>query len=188
MQLKEKLTRLIELEEYAQDLGCTQTRLLLTRQIILDERVRMKCFSNSRQQYNRNLMCPPFLPSLEEIRKVLDKYAFALITMLRHPCNMDNWKDDFDKAGIWMNETVLKLEKKSFELGFYMSLGLGSGECKLCKACVASDGGKICRHPGKACPSVEGMGIDVFHLCREANLPMEFIPGQLSAVGLLLID
>ncbi len=188
MHLKEKFDRLMELDEYARKLGCTQTCLLLAREINIDERIRMKCFTNSCQQYNKNLMCPPLLPSLEEIRRVLDKYTFALLIMFQHSCSIENWKNEFDKAGIWMNETVLKLEKKAFSLGFYMSLGLGSGECKLCDVCAAKEGSRFCNRPGEARPSVEGMGIDVSRLCREADLPMDFVPGELSAVGLLLID
>ena len=189
MQLKEKLQRILTLEEYAAQLGYSRTCLILAREIKVDERVRMKCQINTCSHYQRNFMCPPFLPSLEEIRKILANYTFALLLQLRRSLgNAGSWQEEFDQAGRWLTETLIKLEKKAFELGFPFALGLGGGECKLCSPCAAAEGEKLCRQPGAARPSMEAMGIDVLAVSQKAGLPVEFTPSQLTAVGLLLID
>ena len=59
--------------------GASEVRLLPVGDIITDERVRLKCQIPLCDSYGRNLMCPPFLPSVDEFRKALALYESAVI-------------------------------------------------------------------------------------------------------------
>jgi predicted metal-binding protein len=191
MNLTQKLDIIFELNNYIKDMTGIQTCLILAKDIFFDERVRIKCQINLCGNYGNNLMCPPFLPSLSENRDLVNRYNFALLLQLHQSVqskNEDEIRKAFISSALHLNEILISLEKKAFVSGFPLALALGAGECKLCENCVAKEGNKQCRKPGSSRPSMEGMGIDVLQTYRTAGLPLDFIEGELTVAGLLLID
>lgn len=189
--LNQKLLHILGLEDYAQSIGFSQTRLFLANNIIIDERVRMHCQINLCGNYANNLMCPPFLPTLSEVRMLISKYTFALLVQLNHsiPSKSDPLTQQiYTDTVLKLADMLINLERKAFGSGFRLALALGAGECKLCPTCVAQDGHKQCFKPGLSRPSMEGMGIDVLKTCQSAGLAMDFVEGELTVAGLLLID
>ena len=191
MDLRQQLHSLLQIERQAQDLGFDTTCPILTRNILLDERVRMQCQVNLCGHYNRNLMCPPFLPSLSSTRALIGSYTFALLLQLQRSLyqnDQEEMRSVFHTMALQLNQMLVELERKAFAAGFHLALALGAGECKLCPECVISDGETLCRKPGASRPSMEGMGIDVIQTFRTAGLSMDFRPGHLTVAGLLLIN
>jgi len=191
MDLRQELPKLLQLDTYAQDLGFDTTCPVLTRNILLDERVRMQCQINLCGNYNKNLMCPPFLPSLTATRQLIGSYTFALLLQLKRSLNQNEAEDMrsiFHTTALQLNQMLIELERKAFAYGFHLALALGAGECKLCPDCVIIEGENKCRKPGASRPSMEGMGIDVIQTFRNAGLSLDFQPGHLTVAGLLLID
>jgi predicted metal-binding protein len=191
MNLIQKLHTIIELDTYSKNMGFYQTCLILAQDICIDERVRMQCQVNTCGNYRNNLMCPPFLPSLAENRLLINRYNFAFLLQLQQSIpstHQDETRDYFSKAAIQLYEMLISLERKAFSSGFPLALALGAGECKLCEDCVVKDGAKQCRKPGSSRPSMEGMGINVLQTFQRAGLAMDFIEGELTIAGLLLID
>lgn len=187
MDLKETFSHLIKLEEYVQGLGC-ETRLIMARDVLVDDRVRLKCRLNGCGHYNQNLMCPPYQPSLTEVRRLLGRYTFAMLLRLSRPAPADSLAPVFYQLALQLNDIVVKSEREAFTAGFCYACGLGAGECKVCDKCVLGEGEERCRFPGQARPSMEALGIDVLKTCRLAGLSADFVPGQLTLVGLLLIN
>jgi predicted metal-binding protein len=189
--LKSKLQNILELDKMTVDMGFSKTSLILARNIILDERVRMQCQVNLCGHHQSNLMCPPFLPSLSDNRRLVEKYNFALLVQLHKKLTSssreENRKICFDTF-LEFNEMLVALERKAFGMEFPFALVFGAGECKLCLPCAAHNGENQCRKPGLSRPSMEGMGIDVLQTFTSAGLPMEFKEGELTVAGLLLID
>ncbi len=189
MDLSNRLHKVLELETYAQSIAEVKTCLVLAKDIIIDERVRMQCQVNLCGNYRNNLMCPPFLPSLSENRSLISKYNFALLLQLHQTIpSKEATQETFTKTALQLNEMLIGLERKAFILGFPLALALGAGECKLCENCVAKSGTTQCLKPGTSRPSMEGMGINVLQTYRRAGLAIDFIEGEITIAGLLLID
>jgi predicted metal-binding protein len=186
LDLREALGRVLELEEAARAMGC-EARLLLARDVRVDERVRMQCRVNLCGHYARNLMCPPYVGGLEETRALLEKYTFALLLQMHRQEFPQGVEAAFHALALALGDALVRLEKTAFALGFPMALGLGAGECKLCADCAAETR-EDCRRPEAARPSMEAMGIHVLDTCARAGLSLEFVPGRLTVTGLLLID
>jgi len=191
MDLKHKLHNILNLDTFAKKMGFDKTCLVLTQDILLDERVRMQCQVNLCGNYNNNLMCPPFLPSLSESRLLINRYNFALLLQLHQsiPSNAkEEMKEIYSITALHFNQMLISLERKAFDSGFRLALALGAGECKLCENCIIKEGANQCRKPGSSRPSLEGMGIDVLQTFRNAGLSLDFHEGELTVAGLLLID
>lgn len=189
--LKPVLQGVLGLDAYAQKMGFGPTRLVLAKNIVLDERVRMHCQLNLCCNYGKNLMCPPFLPPVAENRLLTARYTFALLLQTQHKLGQpdkDFMRQAFDDSARRFGQMAVTLERKAFSEGFRLAMALGAGECKLCAACVIQNGDNMCCHPGDARPSMEGMGIDVGKTFAAAGLTLEFRTDQLTIAGVLLID
>jgi len=181
----------MKLDTYANKMGFSKTSLVLAQNILIDERVRIHCQLNLCGNYNNNLMCPPFLPSISENRLLLKRYNFALLLQLHQSIpskTKEEMKETYFTTALHFNQKLVSLERKAFASGFRLALALGAGECKLCENCIIQEGGNKCRKPGESRPSMEGMGIDVLQTFQSAGLTMDFKEGELTVAGLLLID
>ena len=136
--------------------------------------VRLKCQFGC-GCYGQSLVCPPFTPSPEQMRKVLDVYTRAVLL---------HCKPDADVKAI-----VADLERDFFLHGAWKALGLGAGPCYFCKECNVEE--RQCRDPERARPSMEACGIDVFSSVRKAGFPIEVVRTTRQCpnyYGLILVD
>jgi len=129
--------------------------------------VRLRCqFGCS--EYGQCLTCPPYSPTPETTRKMLDEYKSAI---LLHG----------EKTGP-LREIARELEDKIFLAGYYKAFAFLCGPCWMCKECSAlkAKRGKVvaCKHPDLARPSMEAAGIDVFATARAAGLPIEVVRSE----------
>ena len=183
----EETDRLERLVTAARNLGADAAKIIDSKKVVVDKRVRLKCAIPVCSSYGRHLMCPPNLMSVEEFNDALALYETALILQVEADY------DSADKTDAGLNkESCDKLEKatntKDWELklhrivnevealafkeGFYLAAGLIGGDCALCPECVTPGSGEPCRRPFEARPSMEAMGIDVFRTCQEVGLPI----------------
>lgn len=164
-----------DLERYrlkALELGAADARIISARDVVIDERVRLKCAFPRCHLYGESPNCPPYTPPPDEMRRALAKYGYAVL--FKHDVNPI---EDFADKKKWheghmahqgrTDEVVSKIEALAFNDGHYFAVGFGAGGCKtaLCRGliCQFLDSGR-CRFPLKARPSMEGVGIDVFDL------------------------
>lgn len=118
--------------------------------------VRLKCQYGC-SHHGTSHCCPPYTPTPEATRRVLDAYGCAVLLRFG------------DQAGA--HRVSAALEKEAFAQGFYKALALAAGPCRLCKVCDL-DG---CRHPASARPSMEACGIDVFATVRAQGLAIKVV-------------
>jgi predicted metal-binding protein len=136
--------------------------------------VRLKCQFGC-DGYGRCLVCPPFTPTPEQMRKVLDCYNRALII---------HFEPQTDVKAV-----IVELERDIFLRGAWKAFGLGAGPCYLCKSCPVEE--KQCRHAEKARPAMEACGIDVFSTVKKAGFTIEVVRTTSQCpnyYGLILID
>ena len=115
----------------------------------------------------------------ESVRKGTNK-ASALATEYLHAL-----RDAQEK----LNAIVSHIESAGIAQGYPFVAGLGAGSCQLCDECVAAGSGLPCRHPFRARPSMEALGINVVATATNAGIPLNFVPnGRKSWLGLILVD
>ena len=171
--------------------GASAVALLKVSDIIVDERVRLKCQVPLCDSYRKNLMCPPYVPAVAEFREALKHYSQALLlqtaAQLQKPYANVPSEETFLPARK-LHDLVHFGEKEAFRLGFRFAAGFIGGCCRLCDVCVAADGSTQCRFPFKARPSMEAMGIDVMATAEKAGLPLSFpISDKVTWTGLILL-
>src|SRR5271169_3022663 len=72
-----------QLERFAIEHGAYRARAFSARQVVIDERVRLKCQIPLCPHYGRTLTCPPNVPPLEEFVKAVKRYRSALLVQTR---------------------------------------------------------------------------------------------------------
>ncbi len=166
--------------------GASEARFIKACDIVVDERVRLKCQVPLCDSFGRNLLCPPHLPAVAQFREALARYEDAVIVQVR--ASLEETKGDPFLPARRLHEIINMGEKFAFESGSRFALGLIGGCCRLCDSCVAVDSGRACRHPFKARPSMEAMGIDVQATAEKAGLPFEFpVRDHVIWTGLILL-
>lgn len=188
----------------ALDFGATDAKIITTDMILVDERVRAKCLYPKCSRYGTNANCPPYAMELDQVRRVVSSYKYAIFVKLEVPSADEAGPEARDKGlfirGIVkLHEIVSRLEAEAFYDGYHLALGFASGSCKsaFCPntPCSALVPGQPCRHPMRSRPSVEGVGMDVFTMAARAGWDMYPIGPSISPedvphgtkIGLVLI-
>jgi predicted metal-binding protein len=143
--------------------------------------VRLKCqFGCS--GYGQTLVCPPYTPTPQQMREVLDLYHRAVLIHFE--------KESKIKATVdGIKTTVVELEQEFFFRGAWKVFGLGAGSCSLCEECNLKE--KLCRHAKRARPAMEACGIDVFSTVKKAGFHIEVVQTREQCpnyYGLILVD
>lgn len=138
--LREHLARYVELA-LAED--AADARVIPAGDIIVDDRVPVKCRIPQCSVYGQSYNCPPNTMKPDETRRDRSK-AYRSVTLIA-------------------NAVV----SGAFYDGHYFSVGFGAGGCKIafCREvdCLAIKG-EECRFSLRARPSMEAVGMDVFKM------------------------
>ena len=179
--------------------------------IVVENRVVLKCRFGC-DDYGKKLTCPPFVPKVDEFRKMLKDYKHAMIVKFKSPADADadvsrnllrsqydsdmsrdirekaskfwsDWKGD--KKRILL--AVLELEKAAFNKGYTLAVGFTSGSCGLCEKCNLQAG--TCLHATMARIPEHAVGINMKKTTEKAGIPITFpINKKPEPTALLLID
>jgi predicted metal-binding protein len=134
--------------------------------IVVSQWVRMKCMFGC-SDYSRNASCPPNTPSVAECRQFFNEYNTVVV--FHFPKALDKPED----RGAWsrkVNQSLLKLEREVFLLGYQKAFLLFMDCCRICNNCPGKKA--ECKSPENARPSAEAMAIDVFSTVRKYELPI----------------
>jgi predicted metal-binding protein len=142
----------------AVELGAKEAKIISPHQVFTAEWVRRKCQYGC-DGYGERLTCPPYSPTPQETRRMLDEYDTALL--IHCPSQETDVKS-----------IVYTLEREAFLSGYYKAFGMGAGPCFLCDKCNVQ---KRCKHSEEARPSMEACGIDVYQTARTAGYPIEVV-------------
>jgi predicted metal-binding protein len=192
-------------QQKALELGADAAEIIQTSQIVVDERVRLKCTVPRCLRAGETPNCPPYVPELDVIRKAFAKFSRAILLKTHvEPIEAYMPRSSQGKAGQEQSllfhkrtdEIVYGVERLAYKYGYHLAMGLGGGSCKdhLCQGliCQFLDSGR-CRFPHRARPAMEAMGIDVFDLISKVGWKAYPLLDELSkvpcaiSVGLVLI-
>jgi predicted metal-binding protein len=163
-----------ELIQKASALGAESAKLIAPDQVAEREWVRFKCQFGC-PFFGKKLTCPPFSPSVDQVRKMLSEYHKILILRFEQPSikeiDGDDFIKEFNKRQKTVNDITLKIERELMLMGYYKVFALEPGTCNRCNECVARQG--KCKFPTEARPSPESLAIDMFQTAKNAGWHME---------------
>lgn len=181
-----------DLEKYRQkaiELGATDAEIIPIDLILIDERVRAKCFIPSCSSLGKNAHCPPHALDLDFMRKVVNKFRYAIFYMIRVPSEelLGPGFKDKKLAGhsAMLNwKIAAQLESMAFYDGYHLAMGFAGGPCEpyLCpnQTCRLLETNEGCRNPFKARPSMEGVGMNAFLMAAKVGWEIYPVGGSLS--------
>jgi len=199
------------LNKAARDLGAADARVIPVSDIIVENRVTLKCRAGC-IGYGKKLTCPPHVPTPDEFRKILAEYQYALIVKFVSPAEAEPevicsiykhwldpaapadkkaraekfWKDHFNGTGAFA-PIMLELERIAFNAGNPFALAFVNGSCRLCKTCNVKGG--ICIHPTQARIPEHAVGVNMVATSEKAGMSIRFpVEGHPELMALLLID
>jgi len=182
----------------AKRLGASAAAAIPAADIVVDDRTLLKCQVPLCSHYGIDLMCPPNILPASQFREILKCYREAILIKVDIPTGdvrmqsgnpEPEYVDAARDARNKLHQIVCSLESQCIETGHYFAAGFIGGACPLCDTCVGTKSGLPCRHPFKARPAMEAMGIDVMSTVAKAGLHLSF--GRNAArswIGLVLLD
>lgn len=200
---KKELERFSEFIGVALKAGATAARMIPSSQVMIDERVRLKCEIPRCAGYGRFLTCPPHVMSVDAFSRILSDYKWGLLVQVeaKNIDSRDRGKGRIDRAILKENaklhhpfrrkllEIVEAVESAAFKKGMPFAAGLVGGSCTLCERCVTDKVSTACRHPFRARPPMEAVGIDVVKTAQNAGLPIHLSSSKsVIWTGLILLD
>lgn len=185
------------LERYRQlavELGASEAAIIPASDVIIDERVRLKCVVPRCLRAGETPNCPPYAPDLDLVHRALSRFSWAIL----FKCNVEPLEDYIPARGAtreekWRTlsfhkksgEVVYALERQAYKDGYDLAMGFGGGSCKdyLCQGmiCQFLDSGR-CRFPHRSRPAMEAMGIDVISLINKVGWEAYALLDDLSQV------
>ena len=210
MKIKTNISKFNFLKDLALELGATEAKIVPTNEIVVENRVVLKCRIGC-NKYDKTLMCPPYAPSVEEFRKSLSEYNYALVFKIKSQAEAtpeiakllskkqddpsltsemkeqlrnfwDSWKTDKKE----LLQKIISLEKAATTKGYTLALGFTTGSCVICDECNLKE--KICLYPTEARLSAQAVGINVLQTLENVGMPMP-VPFKKNpeSFGLILI-
>jgi len=191
-------SQFLYLEKKALELGASDATVIPARMIPIEDRIVEMCRAPLCEGYDQSANCPPHVMTPGEARELIGVYGSALLFKIDVSPGLLMSRDRYTA---FRKVFVISsgLEALAKELGYLSSKGLAAGSCKpvFCKyiACEALKEGGTCSYPSLARPSMEAIGINVFHLVKDAGWEIhsiiedtdpESVPSAML-VGLLLV-
>ena len=167
-------------------MGATDAKIITTDKVVIDERVLAKCTYPKCPGYGTNINCHPYAMSLEQVRKVVNNFNYAIFIKVDVPSantagpevrakNLDN---PYRRK---LSEIVAKIEAEAFYDGYHLALGFASGTCKMLFCpdtdCRALETGQACPHRLKARSPMEGVGMDAYTMATKVGWDIYAIGG-----------
>jgi len=183
--------------------GATAAKMIPSQRVVIDERVRLKCEVPRCAGYGQFLTCPPHVMSVEAFSRIRSRYKWGLLVQVeaQNINSTDKGKGRINRAVLKQNtelhrpfkrkllEVVEAVEAAAFKKGMRFATGFVGGSCALCKRCVEDKNSEACRHPFRARPPMEAVGIDVVKTAQNAGLPIHLSSSKnVVWTGLILLD
>jgi predicted metal-binding protein len=153
--------------------------------IEFSETIRGYCASNVCRQYGRTWACPPAVGSVDECRKRTQHYEKMIVFSIKFDI-----EDMADTEEIKESLLAFKCIVNAFddEIKTYISdfLLLGNESCANCKVCTYPD--EPCRFPEKVHHAIEGYGIFVAELAKQAGIAYFNGSNTITYFGALLYN
>ena len=167
-------------------LGATDAKSIKASEIVIDERVRLRCMLPMCYCWGHSIYCPPHGPAVETCKSLVAKFQLGVLMKMEVDphilsgynlpevvANLKAGREDpdapklmeFDRIYHVLYDMVGKIEAMAFYDGYHLAMCFAAGTCNvtLCQGqpCLVRKGG-TCRFPLRARPSMEAFAMDVY--------------------------
>jgi predicted metal-binding protein len=141
--------------------GATHAKPVHPGSVVTAPWVRLKCQFGC-TGYGKSHCCPPFTPTHEQTRAILDSFERAILFHIEVP-DMPKKEKHYRKYF----DMLVDLEGEIFKDGYYKAFIFLAGPCRLCKNCTRLEGEDAsCNFMNRARPCMEACGMDVYQTAR----------------------
>lgn len=166
------------------NLGVFQAGEVDLDKLVFSTWVRKACEQNRCGTYKANWACPPATGSIDEAKKLFASYDRGIVFTARYEFekktsyrkmlgSMDDFSDLVYRLKDYFEESL-----DDFEI-------FAAGSCRFCKSCAYPE---PCRAPEMMVRALEGMGVDVNILIRQAGLAYSTDPYSIIYVGMVIFS
>jgi len=201
-------------DEHAQDLlrvaraaGANRATAIRANDVVVDERVTMKCRFPPCEIYGTNHMCPPYSPTASEFARYLAGYEDGVLLQVQDVVphkfaslveqTEDNWywdlysKEDFQRAydetmmPLWyrLHGVALAVEMRAQQLGHRGAVALAGSDCGFCSAKGAPFREALQQQIGRPAPGEIPNALNGCDVSRACPFPQVARPAM-EAVGI----
>ena len=153
--------------EEAKKLGFDVAVALDPQKLVAREDVRGMCAEDKCGAYNKNWTCPPAIGTVEACQEKMRRYTKGiLVQSIGHAQKAVDSRcyRETEKRHMENFRTLAEAIREEYP----QALCLGAGGCRVCKQCAYP---APCRFPDQAISSMEGYGLFVTQVCRDAGIP-----------------
>lgn len=186
------------------EMGALDAKIISTDEVVIDERVLMKCIYPKCENYGTSANCPPYAVTPQQMQRIVSSYSYAIFFTLQAPSescagpDLQRSDESWKKVRRLRFEITSRVECEAFYNGYYFAVGFGGGSCKsfFCqgKDCAVLKN-KSCRAILRARSSMEAVGMDVYRMATKVGWDIYPIGKGISpkdvpfgrALGLILI-
>lgn len=175
---------LVQLLEKAKEMGFDVAVRLDPQKLIAREDVRAMCAENKCGAYGKNWTCPPVIGTIEACQERMGRYKRGILLQ-----TVGHMTKTVDTA--CYRETEQRHMDNFYGLAdeirkkYPDALCLGAGGCRVCKQCAYP---QLCRYPQKAVSGMEGYGLFVTQVCRDAGVPYHYGEKTITYTACILIE
>ena len=163
--------------------GFSQACALDPQTLVAREDVRAMCAEDKCGAYNKNWTCPPAIGTVEQCQEKMRQYRQGILVQ-----TVGRLKKNVDTKGYLRTEQQhlqhFDSLAKAVALRFPDALFLGAGGCRVCERCAYPE---PCRFPEQAVSSMEGYGLFVTQVCRDAGVPYHYGEKTITYTACILI-
>ena len=152
--------------EKAKEIGFDIAVAIDPQTLMAREDVRAMCAEDKCGGYNKNWTCPPAVGTIEDCQQKMNRYTRGILLQsvgyMRKNVDSKCYRETEQRHMENFYALVEELRKE-----YPDALCLGAGGCRVCKQCTYPE---PCRFPQKAVSSMEGYGLFVTQVCRDAGV------------------
>lgn len=159
-----------DLLKTAQELGFDAVTAFDPRILEARQDIRDMCNADKCRIYGKNWGCPPHCGTVAECREKMHGYSRGILLQtighLRKAIDSRCYRDTERRHLEHFYALADRVRAQHPD-----ALCLGAGGCRICKKCAYPE---PCRFPEKKMSSMEGYGLFVTQVCRDAGVPYHY--------------
>ena len=164
---KKKTMNTEKFEEFISQYPIFEYRILDTKDITIQERVRTICQEEC-ERYDSTWACPPAVGTLQECEKKIKSYPqavfFSSVAEVSDLMNMQEMLSTRDAHEDLTTEVAGFLKEQGFD-----TFTLSTESCDICETCAYTQG-EPCRFPERMHPCLESHGVVVSEIVEKEHM------------------
>ena len=165
-------------------LGFSQAVVIDPKSLVAREDVRAMCAQDKCGAYGKNWTCPPHIGTIPQCQQKLRQYRRGILVQTVGQLSKAVDTKGYHRAQQQHLQSFHALAR-AISARFPKALFLGAGGCRVCDVCAYPE---PCRFPEQAMGSMEGYGLFVTQVCRDAGIPYHHGDRTITYTGCILLE